>query len=220
MTNPQRNELIETTASERVKNILGGLAMIGLAVFLGMRGNAGGNGWFWVGAVLFGLAGVVWAMASGMKGAACPACGKKHWEITEADLEACLGCGTYLTGDSEAIWLVDANHVAEKPTFALELEESFYWPNSCCACGVEATRTIAVSFSSSQTGRNIALAAAGLAAGALVVRTGGGASGEVNIPHCDAHDDGATFKKEKLLLVRSHAFLRGFNEVNSNKSEV
>ena len=219
MTNTQRNELIEATPSERVKDIVGGLLMIALAVFLGMKGNAGGNGWFWIGAVVFGLGGLSWAMASGLKGAACPACGNKHWEISEGDHETCLECESYLTGDAKAIWLVPEDHVADEPTFALELKESFYWPNSCCACGAEATRTVEVSFSSSQTGRNIALAAAGLAAGALVVRTGGGASGEVSVPHCDAHENGATFKKGDVLLVRSHAFLLGFKEVNSNEGQ-
>jgi hypothetical protein len=63
------------------------------------------------------------------------------------------------------------------------------------------------------------LAAAGLAAGALVVRTGGGASGSVNVPHCDAHDDGAIFKSEDQLLVKSHAFFGNFQELNSNAAE-
>lgn len=71
-----------------------------------MKGQAGGGAWYWIGSVVIGFGGLAWALSSGMKGAPCPACGDKHWQIAEGVIEACHQCEAYLMGDDKAVWLL------------------------------------------------------------------------------------------------------------------
>jgi hypothetical protein len=169
--------------------------------------------------VLGGFGGVVW-----LSGAAeCPSCHRKMSGIdTSGDtpVHTCEGCGSYFEVKQGTLVFAAPDHLADKPIFPVPLPAHISWPDGCCVCRAPATRHIPVTDTESHTGRNVALGVAGLAVGALVVRTGGGASFTIEVPHCEQHHDGAALEikdaSESQLAIkfRSVAFARDFQGLN------
>jgi hypothetical protein len=167
--------------------------------------------------------GFFWISARESGRAACPGCGAA---VQGLDAKvgfravACKGCGRYVACRSGELSMVADDFVADSPLFVAPLSQNVAWPQLCCACGAPSTRLCAVEHQESQAGRNLALGAAGLAVGVLAVRTGGGKSWRVEIPHCDAHSDGAALDTTESstsgleLKVRSYAFWREFKDRN------
>ncbi len=169
--------------------------------------------------LLGGFGGVTWLSGA----AACPRCNRKISGIdTSGDtpVHTCEGCGSYFEVKQGNLIFVADDHLADKPIFPVPLPAQISWPHGCCVCRGPATRQVPVTRSESQTGRNVALGVAGLAVGALVVRTGGGASFTVEVPHCELHQDGAELEikdasESKLeIKFRSVAFAREFHALN------
>ena len=128
-------------------------------------------------------------------------------------------CKRYLAGNGAQLWLVPDDTVANAPTFGAVLKEQFGWPPGCCVCGQPATRVIPVTLHVKETGRNLAHAAAGLALGRLVVRTGGGSLVTVNAPHCAEHMDGVALENPTIgpmrMLFRSYRVQQQFRKHNN-----
>jgi hypothetical protein len=168
---------------------------------------------------LGGVGGVVW-----LSGAApCPSCKRNISGIdTSGDtpVHTCEGCGAFFEVKAGNLVFVAPDYLADQAIFPVPLPAQIAWPHGCCVCRAPATRQIPVSASESQTGRNVALGVAGLAVGALVVRTGGGASFTIEVPHCEQHSDGAALEikdaSESQLEIkfRSVAFARDFQGLN------
>jgi hypothetical protein len=164
-----------------------------------------------------------WIAARESGRAACPGCGAS---VANLDAKvafravACKGCGRYVACRSGELSMVADDFVSDSPVFAAPLPQNVSWPALCCACGAPSTRLVAVEHNESQTGRNVALGAAGLAVGVLAVRTGGGRTFRVEIPSCDQHTDGAKLDTTDSstsgleIKVRSYAFWRDFQDRN------
>lgn len=96
-------------------------------------------------------------------------------------------------------------------------DDGFQWPDGCCVCGAEATRTLRVSVDASETASKVAYTLANAALGKAAIATGGGGTASVDVPHCDIHDDGAGLSKSfagYALSFRSYAFQQSFARLN------
>jgi hypothetical protein len=169
---------------------------------------------------LFVLAAVL-ALATGMRSGPCPKCRESNIQVRSGDFRECEGCGEYLTGDGKDLWVADPDAVAEKPVFGALLPERFAWPDGCVVCGNGTTRTVPVSITITQTGKNLALSAAELAIGRITVRTGGERVYSVDVPHCAEHNDGVALEDPTIgglrILFRSHVYSKAFRQRNNAK---
>ncbi|MFT5289688.1 MAG: hypothetical protein ACI8QS_000775 [Planctomycetota bacterium] len=150
------------------------------------------------------------------KKSVCPNC-DGGLEIQTDELTQCQNCKAYAEQEGTTISLIKPGTVLDVPTYKITVPDEFHWPNRCCLCSSDPTRMLEFTVEKSQAGRNLLMGAAGLAAGALVVRTGGGYSGGIEAPHCDECEDGLHLEKADdgfAILFRSYDYYRAFSEVN------
>jgi hypothetical protein len=204
-------------------------ATIAWVVFTVVCGAGAFFSWRWGG--FFGVAlavvagffalGAGWLALRESGRAACPGCDKPlgglDAKVAERFVE-CSACHRYCVCRKGEVSLVPEDFVADAPFFKVRLPGQIRWPEVCCVCGSATTRALPVSAVESKTGSNLALGVGALAVGAIVVRTGGGARYTVEIPHCDAHTDGAKLdvvsEEECWVHFRSHAYWRAFTDLN------
>ena len=219
---------IQRSWKDTIQYLLLGVGSAAGTWFLhGWAAGASGLVWLiaWALTIFVGLMTIAffWISARESGRASCPGCGA---EVQGLDAKvafravACKGCGRYVACRSGELSMVADDFVADSPIFLAPLPQNVAWPPLCCACGAPSTRLVAVEHQESQAGRNLALGAAGLAVGVLAVRTGGGKSFRVEIPHCDAHSDGAKLDTTDSstsgleMKVRSYAFWRELKDRN------
>jgi hypothetical protein len=168
----------------------------------------------------------VWIAARESGRATCPAC-----NAVVGGLDAkvafravpCKGCGRYVACQSGAVSMVPDDYLHATPLFVARLPQNVTWPETCCVCTATATRTVTVEKKETQTGRNLALGAAGLAVGALVVRTGGGNLWRTEVPHCGEHHDGAEIDTTDEstsgldIKFRSYRYWQLFRDLNAGQ---
>lgn len=195
------------------------LVIAGFAIQCGRSAWQSGSILSGMGAVI--LLGAAWffAMGTGLKSGPCPKCGKSNLQLGSGRFRFCEGCKEYLTGDDKYLWLADPAALAAEPVFGSLIPERFVWPEGCAVCQKPQTRTIPVSLTISATGKNLALSAASLAFGRVVVRSGGERVLSVDVPHCAAHNDGAALENPAIggirILFRSYPYSRAFRERNN-----
>ncbi len=146
----------------------------------------------------------------------CPNC-DCGVEVVDDELTQCPLCMAYMDQEGTTISLVKPGTVLAEPTYKVTPPGEFHWVNRCCLCPSDPTRMLEFSIDKSHAGRNLLLGAAGLAAGALVVRTGGGYSGGIEAPHCDRCEGGINLEKVDdgfAILFRSYDYYRDFCGVN------
>jgi hypothetical protein len=168
------------------------------------------------GLVLLFLGVVFWSVTTPSRNSSCPKCSHPI-EGIEDEVTQCSECKTYFESNGSSLKFASADTVAAKPIFKVELPDEFAWPNRCCKCPANATRVIEFSISKSATGKNLLIGAAGLAAGALIVKKGGGWSAGVDAPYCDECQDGISIEKKGdgfLILFCSFDFYSDFMELN------
>jgi hypothetical protein len=156
--------------------------------------------------------------------ATCPRCQATLEEIElnhTDDPEFCSKCRAAYLVDKRVLTVLADDYVHPKPGFPAPVTgETIRWPEGCCMCAKPATRGIEAKAHDGQTGTNAAVAAAGLALGSIAVRTGGGTTYTMRIPHCAEHDDGAKLeiasanKPPLQIRFRSYAYQRRFLELN------
>jgi hypothetical protein len=201
---------------------LGTLAFAAAAAAGAVWAGARGGFWGWAIAAALAVTALLALVGARLREAPCPSCGAVVYGISEGSYASCSGCHRYLTGNGAELWLVPEDTIATSPSFGVTLPESLHLPALCAGCGARATRLIEVRHRSGQTGLNVALGVASLAAGGLLVRTGGGSSWTLAVPHCDDHDDGAALDKTVrglVLKVRSYAFQRAFLALNAGAAK-
>lgn len=154
------------------------------------------------------------------KAAECPSCGEGIKEPTKrkkGERARCDHCHQYLQRISAEFELVDERTIEPKPAFQSLLPEEFRWPSQCCVCGGKVAGLREHSDTETQLGRNLLLGAAGLAAGAVVVRTGGGETISVRVPYCEDCKGGLRIRKiegKHYVAFRSYSFYLRFCELN------
>jgi hypothetical protein len=193
--------------------LLGGVA----ATALVYRAWAVGGFWTWASAVLLGLVTLGTLGLVKSRTGPCPACGGVLPSVEAGGFGACSSCSAYVTADATGYWIVEEDTVAQTPVFEVTVPETFRMPALCSACGGAATRVVDVIHHETQTGRDVAIGAASLALGRLVIRTGGGTKWTLQVPHCDAHESGAAIEKTMSglkLKAASLRFCRAFAELN------
>ncbi len=156
--------------------------------------------------------------------ATCPRCQATLAEIElnhTDDPAFCDKCQAAYLVDKRVLTVLAGDYVHPQPGFPVPVtSETISWPEGCCVCAKPATRGIEAKADDGQTGTNVAVAAAGLALGSIAVRTGGGTSYTLRIPHCAEHDDGAKLEiksgNEPPLQIRfrSYAYQRRFLQLN------
>ncbi len=161
-----------------------------------------------------------WISARESGRASCPQCQAPLAGLDAKQAERfvyCKKCQRYIVyrhGQLSAA----TDEISEFHSFRVKLPSRVVWPDSCCVCNAPATRSLPISGKESQAGRNLALGVVGLAAGSLVVRTGGGVGYTVEVPHCDEHTAGAKLdvqgENEMELALRSHRYWRAFVDLN------
>jgi hypothetical protein len=159
------------------------------------------------------------ALGTGLKSGPCPRCGTLNVELRAGAYRDCPGCGEYLTGDGRDLWLAEGSTVADKPSFGALLPERLVWPEGCAVCRAPSTRIVPISITVAQTGKNLAVSAAALAVGRVVVQTGGERVYSVDVPHCGEHNDGAVLENPTIgglrILFRSHSYSTAFRQRNN-----
>jgi hypothetical protein len=218
----------------------GGRQHLGCATLCGLVGGSllslASSGAGWLGWVWLVLGGALLLLGLGMLGFAvavllelteaprhgpCPGCGERLL-LSHPDTRTllhCSRCGEFFDyrPESRALYALTEDYVAETPTFEVQLSERFAWPPGCCVCGEPSTRALEVSGESSQTALNLALGAAGLAAGLVVVRAGGGTKYTVAVPHCHEHSEGVALDPRLgglWIKFRSLKQQQAFRELN------
>ncbi|WP_437507201.1 hypothetical protein [Sorangium sp. So ce1099] len=198
--------------------------------FLCFSAMSGRSGLLWVLCLVGGLGFAVFAFGSILVArdlagtATCPRCQATLTEIelnhTE-DPAFCDKCQAAYLVDKRVLTVLADDYVHPQPGFPVPVTgETIRWPEGCCVCARPATRGIEAKADDGQTGTNVAVAAAGLALGSIAVRTGGGTSYTLRIPHCAEHDDGAKLEikmgNEPPLQIRfrSYAYQRRFLQLN------
>ncbi len=217
------NKVISAEVPPLAKKILKTLSLLAVAtaLFLFWKGYDAGGFWYWAGG-LFSLLVALVLLGSAEPGnkASCPSCGNEI-RTNDQKIQKCSQCHCYVEYKKSEIISLDKDTILEEPLFEASLPERFYWPNGCCICGKKATKLEELAIEKSQTGRNIALGVAGLAVGALIVRTGGGYNITLQVPHCDLHSAGIKMKDAKSILFRSYRYYLDFcsiNEIGETKS--
>jgi len=168
---------------------------------------------------LLGLAALYMAVA-GAATAPCPGCGAKIDGLSTGanDGKLCEGCKKYLEGENGRLWLTDEARVAETPLFGAVLADTFGWPDGCCVCGEPVARKLPVTLTVSTAKSGLGSLAVGAATGGMLLRTGGGKTFTVEVPHCAQHDDGARLASDTnetvKIAFRSYPYQRAFCALN------
>jgi hypothetical protein len=142
---------------------------------------------------LLGLSLLFASVAATAGGAECPRCGESLSLSTRGRDPAlvCPGCQRFLEADGRVLRETAVDTVAARPVFGVLLRDRAVMPDRCCVCGEASTRV-------------------------LPARTLDGRA-SLEVPHCDAHEDGAWLRKQGDRLVvrfRSLAFAAAFLEQN------
>jgi hypothetical protein len=195
------------------------LAVAALGVQCGRIAWSSGNVLAGGAAVLLVAIAAFLVLGTGLKSGPCPGCRTLNVELRAGAYRDCPGCGEYLTGDGRDLWQADGVTVADKPSFGALLPQRVVWPEGCAVCRGPATRIIPISITLAQTGKNLAISAAALAVGQVVVRTGGERVYSVNVPHCGEHNDGAVLESPTIggvrILFRSYSYSTSFRRQNN-----
>ncbi|WP_437978533.1 hypothetical protein WMF11_19420 [Sorangium sp. So ce295] len=203
--------------------------LVGLS-FLCFRAMIGRSGLLWVLCLAGGLGFAVFALGSLLVAkdlagtATCPRCRAtlEEIELNHTDDPAfCDTCQAAYLVDKRVLTVLADDYVHPTPGFPAPVtSETISWPAGCCVCARPATRGVEAKAHDGETGTNAAVAAAGLALGSIAVRTGGGTTYTLRIPHCAEHDDGAKVEIESnnkpplKIRFRSYAYQRRFLELN------
>lgn len=120
--------------------------------------------------------------------APCPNCGRwiHHLLPGRNEYVRCGHCARYARGEEGELWAMEADHVAEEPVFALEVQEGLKLPRLCCVCAAPAVKDE----ESALTVREIE--PGGLSTPAANRRY------VVRVPHCDGHEKGAVLTRENV----------------------
>ncbi len=179
------------------------------------------SGGSWLGGSVLAFFSLVMFVVSFSKSSVCPACGEDiELEMGEG-VNRCSSCESYMITAGDTVRVPEDNYRHDKPVFKTELPEEFAWPNMCTVCSAKATCTKECTLETNQTGRNILLGAAGLAAGALVVRTGGGSTVTLSAPYCEGCTGGMELEAKgdgHLICFSSHGFYLAFQAMNKTES--
>ncbi|WP_437799149.1 hypothetical protein [Sorangium sp. So ce693] len=198
--------------------------------FLCFNAMIGRSGPLWLLCLVGGLGLAVFALGSLLAAkdlagtATCPRCQATLTEIElnhTDDPAFCDKCQAAYLVDKRVLTVLAGDYVHPEPGFPVPVtSETIRWPEGCCVCAKPATRGIEAKAHDGETGTNAAVAAAGLALGSIAVRTGGGTTYTLRIPHCAEHDDGAKVEIESnnkpplKIRFRSYAYQRRFLELN------
>ena len=180
------------------------------------------------GAITFGIALVVAivgvVLLLGAKGgageSACPACNARLTALSTESNEGvlCAHCLAYSEGQGGKLWATDPARVADRALFGTQLPAQFAWPPGCCVCGMPPTRSDAVTTQIQRTGSAIGVLAVAGATGGAVTGKAGETRFTVEVPHCDAHKDGAALSAmgggHVKIRFRSYPYLRAFCQQN------
>ncbi|WP_437732683.1 hypothetical protein [Sorangium sp. So ce1335] len=212
-----------------IKYVVIAAVLAGLS-FLCFRAMSDRSGLLWLLCLVGGLGLAVFAfgailVARDLAGnATCPRCQATLTEIElnhTDDPAFCDTCQAAYLVDKRVLTVLADDYVHPKPGFPVPVtSETICWPEGCCVCAKPATRGVEAKAEDGQTGTNVAVAAAGLALGSIAVRTGGGTTYTLRIPHCAEHDDGATLETKSgnepplQIRFRSYAYQRRFLQLN------
>jgi hypothetical protein len=150
--------------------------------------------------------------------ASCPECGAR---IDDLDRRACVQgilcrCGRFLDLEQGRIRPTPPGAVADRPIFGATRPVSFVWPSGCVVCGAPATQYLPIPEFSTGLAETVAINAVGVAALATVGVgfTFSRGRRQIDVPHCQEHDDGVIAVKAGrtgfALVFRSYASQRAF----------
>ncbi len=211
---------------------LAGALVLGAAAFFLIRMAIENDGWKnlvgWPAGILCGLIslGCLLNIFMGSARTACPVCDKPialHDRSGEEEpFVPCQHCGQMIGIEKGEARMIPEGFVAEVAGFRAPLPETFSWPAGCVVCGQAATRQLPAKVHVGKTGQNVAASVAGLALTGLVgvgfIRTGGGKTISVEVPHCDRHEGGVALAvgpdKKPQVLFRSLPVMRAFCKLN------
>ncbi|KYF96290.1 hypothetical protein BE20_42570 [Sorangium cellulosum] len=198
--------------------------------FLCFSAMSGRSGFLWVLCLVGGIGLAVFALGSLLAAkdlagtATCPRCqaALAEIELNHTDEPAfCDKCQAAYLVDKRVLTVLADDYVHPTPVFSAPVTgQTISWPEGCCLCARPATRGVEAKTHDGQTGTNVAVAAAGLALGGIAVRTGGGTTYTLRIPHCAEHDDGAKVEIQSgndpplQIRFRSYAYQRRFLALN------
>jgi hypothetical protein len=103
----------------------------------------------------------------------------------------CPSCRAFVESDGRVVRETPEDSLATFPVFGAVLRGAPAFPDRCCVCGDASTRRLPV--------------------------RAGGAGPTYDVPHCDAHERGASLRKDgerAVLRFRSLSYLRSFLEQN------
>jgi hypothetical protein len=212
---------IKRNWSKTIGYLIGGLAALGLSGVLFVT--------LVEGPITFGIALVVAIVAIvllyGAKGgageAACPSCGAVLTALSTGknDGVLCAQCLAYTEGQGGKLWVTDLRRVADRALFGAQLPAQFTWPQGCCVCGVPPTRREAISTAIQRTSSALGVIAVAGATGGAVTGRAGTTRFTVEVPHCDAHKDGAELSAmgdgHVKVVFKSYPYLRAFCQQNN-----
>jgi hypothetical protein len=158
--------------------------------------------------------------------ASCPECGAR---IDDLDRRACVQgilcrCGRFLDLERGRLQPTPPATIAERPIFGATRPDSFVWPSGCVVCGAPATQHLPIREFSTSLAETVAINAVGVAALATVGVgfTFSRGSQQIDVPHCQQHDDGVIAVKARgtgfALVFRSYASQRAFCVENDASS--
>ena len=202
---------------------VGGVVAMGLSVVLFATIVSG--------AITFGVALVVAivgvilvVMAKGGAGEAqCPSCSAKLSSLSTGSNDGvlCSSCMAYAEGKDGKLWVTDQARIADSALFGAPLPAHFDWPAGCCVCGAPPTRRDPVSVTAQRTGSAVGVLAVAGATGGAITGTAGTTRITVEVPHCDAHKDGAALSDmgggKLKIRFKSYPYLRAFCQQNNVK---
>ena len=177
-----------------------------------------------VGAMLAaaGALGLVLGRVLGGSGEApCPACGARVSDIErKGEFEGilCASCGRFLRSDNGVLREMSASSIVDTPIFGVAVARGVRWPPGCVVCGEPATQTVPLSILGAIVAARAAISAYSGTGGLAVVGEEKDEPICLDVPHCAAHDDGASLVRGGptgvVLLLRSLAYHRAFCELN------
>lgn len=140
-------------------------------------------------AVLLALGALFVWVAVGAGAADCPLCGGLLSVISGQRDPAilCPGCRAFLESDGRTVRETPEDTLATFPVFGAVLRGTPAFPDRCCVCGEASTRRLSV--------------------------RAAGAGPTYEVPHCDAHERGASLRKDgerAILRFRSLRYLQSF----------
>ncbi len=204
------------------------MTLVGLAVIAGciafwvLTTWPSGIGTYVFGGVfaLVGVALLFWARASSAQ-AKCPGCSLPIRGLAAGTNEPllCRSCVEFVEGTGGELWLVEPDRVTASPRFAAPCpDERAVFPAVCAVCGAAPTRTVTALWTEetdAPLGRDLATRAVSLG----TVRAVTEITHSVEVPHCQAHSNGADLRRSfggggSEVVFRSLAYLRAFCKAN------